>query len=140
MKKIRIINELTGTTFSGYFDNDLKMNEWINEQIQLNSWGLPERFENNPIEGRVLETREIAQEIGSETIISTEYKIKADYVVEIIDLEQDYNYLLQKCYENRRAAYGSWEKQLDEIFHNGLESWQARIAQVKLEFPLPVKE
>ena len=34
----------------------------------------------------------------------------------------------------RRAAYGSWNEQLDEIYHN-IDAWKARIAKVKSDNP-----
>jgi hypothetical protein len=34
----------------------------------------------------------------------------------------------------RRAAYGSWNDQLDEIYHD-IDAWKARIAQVKADNP-----
>ena len=34
----------------------------------------------------------------------------------------------------RRQAYGSWNDQLDEIFHD-IDDWKARIAQVKADNP-----
>ena len=35
----------------------------------------------------------------------------------------------------RKTAYGSWDKQLEEIFDNGIDSWKARIAKVKTDNP-----
>ena len=35
----------------------------------------------------------------------------------------------------RKAAYGSWETQLEEIYDDGIDSWKARIAQVKTDNP-----
>ena len=34
----------------------------------------------------------------------------------------------------RRSQYGSWNEQLDEIFHS-IDDWKARIAQVKADNP-----
>jgi hypothetical protein len=42
---------------------------------------------------------------------------------------------LEDVYINRRNEYGSLESQLDEIYHNGLDSWKARIANIKLNNP-----
>lgn len=61
-----------------------------------------------------------------------------EYTVEIIDLDNNYDYLLQKCYENRRNAYGEIGAQLDEQFHD-FEAWKTRIAAVKAQFPKPVQ-
>ena len=35
----------------------------------------------------------------------------------------------------RKKAYGTWEKQLEEIYDDGIDSWKTRIAQVKTKFP-----
>ena len=35
----------------------------------------------------------------------------------------------------RKALYGSWDKQLEEIYDNGMDSWKARIAQIKADNP-----
>jgi len=42
---------------------------------------------------------------------------------------------LEDVYVNRRNEYGSIVSQLDEIYHNGLDSWKARIANIKLNNP-----
>ena len=39
--------------------------------------------------------------------------------------------------EARQMAYPSIEDQLDEIFHNGIDSWKAIIQQVKDDNPKP---
>ncbi len=39
-------------------------------------------------------------------------------------------------YQRKRAAeYPSIEDQLDEIYHNGLESWKAKIKETKDKYP-----
>ena len=35
----------------------------------------------------------------------------------------------------RKAAYGSWQSQLEEIYDDGIDSWKTRIAQVKTDNP-----
>ena len=35
----------------------------------------------------------------------------------------------------RRTAYGPWDKQLEEIYDNGIDSWKARILQIKTDNP-----
>jgi len=35
----------------------------------------------------------------------------------------------------RKTAYGSWNKQLEEIYDNGIDSWKTRIAKVKTDNP-----
>jgi len=40
-----------------------------------------------------------------------------------------------KTIENRVKEYGSWQSQLDEIYHEGLDSWKTRITNIKLKYP-----
>jgi len=42
---------------------------------------------------------------------------------------------LEDVYENRRKDYGAIVDQLDEIYHNGLDSWKTRIASIKTKYP-----
>jgi hypothetical protein len=42
---------------------------------------------------------------------------------------------LEDVYVNRRKEYGTWESQLDEIYHDGIDSWKTRIASVKSKYP-----
>ena len=35
----------------------------------------------------------------------------------------------------RKSLYGSWDKQLEEIYDNGIDSWKARISQIKADNP-----
>jgi hypothetical protein len=41
----------------------------------------------------------------------------------------------QKIIATRKSLYGVWEKQLEEIYDNGMDSWKARIAQIKINNP-----
>jgi len=43
--------------------------------------------------------------------------------------------LLEDVYDNRRKEYGTWELQLDEIYHNGLDAWKDRISAIKTKYP-----
>ena len=35
----------------------------------------------------------------------------------------------------RKSLYGSWESQLEEIYDDGIDSWKARIQQIKTDNP-----
>ena len=35
----------------------------------------------------------------------------------------------------RKSLYGSWDKQLEEINEQGIDTWKARIAQIKSDNP-----
>ena len=41
----------------------------------------------------------------------------------------------QKIIATRKSLYGAWDKQLEEIYDNGIDSWKARIAQIKADNP-----
>ena len=41
----------------------------------------------------------------------------------------------QKIIATRKQLYGPWDKQLEEIYDHGIDSWKARIAQIKLDHP-----
>ena len=41
----------------------------------------------------------------------------------------------QKIIATRKALYGAWDKQLEEIYDHGIDSWKARIAQIKADNP-----
>jgi hypothetical protein len=42
---------------------------------------------------------------------------------------------LEDVYVNRRKDYGTVVSQLDEIYHDGLNSWKIRIASIKTKYP-----
>ena len=41
----------------------------------------------------------------------------------------------QQVINTRKSLYGTWDKQLEEIYDNGIDSWKARIANIKLNNP-----
>jgi hypothetical protein len=41
----------------------------------------------------------------------------------------------QQIIATRKNLYGSWETQLEEIYDNGIDSWKARILQIKTDNP-----
>ena len=41
----------------------------------------------------------------------------------------------QQIITTRKKLYGSWDKQLEEIYDDGIESWKTRIAQIKTDNP-----
>ena len=41
----------------------------------------------------------------------------------------------QRIKQTRKSLYGAWEKQLEEIYDNGIDSWKNRIAQIKIDNP-----
>ena len=53
---------------------------------------------------------------------------------EILDKQSELQ-ALEDVYENRRKDYGTVIDQLDEIYHSGLDSWKARLANIKAKYP-----
>jgi len=41
----------------------------------------------------------------------------------------------QRIIATRKSLYGAWDKQLEEIYDNGIDSWKARIANIKTKYP-----
>jgi len=41
----------------------------------------------------------------------------------------------QTVIATRKNLYGSWESQLEEIYDDGIDSWKARILQIKTDNP-----
>jgi hypothetical protein len=41
----------------------------------------------------------------------------------------------QRIIATRKSLYGALDKQLEEIYDNGIDSWKARIANIKLNNP-----
>jgi len=41
----------------------------------------------------------------------------------------------QQVINTRKSLYGAWDKQLEEIYDNGIDSWKARIQSIKTKYP-----
>jgi len=48
---------------------------------------------------------------------------------------ETWNYLEMTWLQNRRLAYGSFYDQIEFITENGLEAWQAKVAEIKAKYP-----
>jgi LAS superfamily LD-carboxypeptidase LdcB len=59
----------------------------------------------------------------------------AELNTKLHELQADYD---SKQYQRDRAtAYPSWQDQLDNIFHNGIDAWKADIQAIKDQYPKP---
>ena len=54
---------------------------------------------------------------------------------EILRLQSEYD--SDQYQRDRAAEYPSWQDQLDDIFHNGLDHWKSSIQAVKDKYPKP---
>lgn len=60
---------------------------------------------------------------------------EAEIQAKIAELQADYD---AKQYQRDRAAtYPSWQDQLDNIYHNGIDAWKADIQAIKDQHPKP---
>jgi hypothetical protein len=55
---------------------------------------------------------------------------KEEILAMIPIVEQEINTI-----NNRVKEYGSWQSQLDEIYHNGIDAWKQRITNIKNKYP-----
>lgn len=126
--------------------------ESIDEQEALNAihhfWGKPERWvlhKDEPMaeaydDADVLEEK-VEQDIGG--VERKMVKLKAEYSIEIIDLDQDPEYLLQQCHAKRQAEYPSLGEFADAFvkMQNGdasqMEAYVAACLAVKAKYPKP---
>lgn len=53
----------------------------------------------------------------------------------LAELQADYD--AKQYQRDRAAAYPSWQDQLDNIFHNGIDAWKTDIQAIKDQFPKP---
>lgn len=95
----------------------------------------------------------IIQYIGSEVDFISDVKLQddgqGDYIKEWnLDIPQPTQAQLDALetqadiYESnlqqdakRKSEYGTWEFQLDEIYHNGVDAWKTRIQSIKDKYP-----
>ena len=53
-----------------------------------------------------------------------------------LDLDAINNWVDPEAYKNKRLAeYPSWNEQLDNIYHNGVDAWKAEIKKIKDKYP-----
>jgi hypothetical protein len=58
---------------------------------------------------------------------------KSDYDAEVIRLQAEFS--AQEYARKRQEEYPSYASQLDEIYHNGIDSWKAVIKVTKDKYP-----
>jgi hypothetical protein len=87
------------------------------------------------------ETREV--ESGIEDEVITEYLHPATYTYEILDLTNDYDYLLQQCHEKRKSEYPDIADYMDGLVKGDqaqMDKYIADCLAVKAKYPKPVAE
>lgn len=110
--------------------------------------GKPERWvlhKDEPMaeaydEADVLEERIVD---GLDGASHKEVKLKAEYLVEILNLEEDSDWLLQQCHAKRMAEYPSLGEFADAYVKlqsgdsSQMESYVAKCIEVKQKYPKP---
>jgi hypothetical protein len=138
--------------------------EYINDgevlnRLHLMGHGQPERWvhENQPhdpmdiIEERIIEDSPAIQEVTNESgeivqpfvpsVSHKEFKLKAEYTVEITDISQEY--ALQECIQKRKSEYPSPEEFMNAYFdgdEEALKKLQEKRIQIKAKYPKPNKK
>lgn len=160
MKKVTIKN-LEGIQTHGA--EMLDPTAWIAECVATNVWGKPERWvlhkgepgaqaygdadvleesmeELSPAVDAVLDDQ--GQEItpAQPALLQKKVKLRAEYSVEIVDLDQDPQYQLEQAIAKRKAEYPSAEEFMNAFFDGGDEAivaLQAKRLEIKAKYPKP---
>jgi hypothetical protein len=144
MKKV-IVKNLEGVQTHGAQMED--PSAWIAECVEHDYWGKKERLalhKDEPMaesydEADVLEEEIIESSDGVKKMV----RLRAQYTIEIIDLDQDPEYLLQQCHAKRKAEYPSLGEFADAFvkMQNGdssqMETYVASCLAIKAKYPKP---
>ena len=158
MKEIKIFNKQNVQIFGANLEES-EIDSWL--EIIGEAKGLPERWvqakelmENgNPNEPEhwvwhsehyedsdVLQTEEKVNEVTGEK--NTWVLLKAEYTVEVVDLDNDYDYLLSECHRKRREEYPPVGEYLDAVVKGDeaqVSLYVQKCLEVKAKYPKPNK-
>jgi hypothetical protein len=160
MKKVIIKNPLGVQTHRAEMEEPAA---WIAECVAVNAWGKPERSvlhkdelmaeeyddadvleeemrELTPAIDAVLDEQGVEVSPAVPAVMQKYVKLKAEYTVEITDLDQDSSWLLEQCHAKRKAEYPSveelWHAFMDEG-QQGLDRLQQVRLAIKAKYPKP---
>ena len=157
MKNIKIFNKYNIQTFEANLEES-EIPSWL--ELIGDTKGKPERWilENSESydQSDILETEERFFNTGvinqnedgtftSEKTCETWVKLRADYTIEIIDLESDYDWLLSECHRKRVAEYPPITELGDALYwkEQGNDSkyisYMNKCDEVKKKYPLPIR-
>ena len=94
MKKVWIVNKVDNRTFGNFFESDKELQSWIDNNIQINSWGKPERWKREDLleeYEQAITPIEIREVEGREGKLERELKLPCDYEIIITDITTEYN-------------------------------------------------
>ena len=99
-----------------------------------------EMRELTPTIDAVLDEQGVEVSPAIPAVMQKRVKLKAEYSIEITDLEQDPAWLLEQCLTKRKAEYPSAEEFLNAFFDGGDEAIQELLAkrlEIKAKYPKP---
>lgn len=136
-------------------ENGRKVDEAGLKNIHTNAitgrFGKPERW---VLESQLEDYEKLITPIDSKKVIVDDietddlmFLLPADYTIEILDLDNDYDYQLELCYQNRRKEYPTTEELLEAIMEKFGENRPEKFNElhskrmtVKSKFPKPEKK
>lgn len=128
MFKISIMNTINNRQFGATFDTMEEANVWIASQEskaqQGLGWGYASRW---LLKSEVPETHlsliiEEEERVNELDEVEIWAHLDKEYTIEIVDLSQDYDYLLEECYKNRKSEYPSVEDLWEAFCDHGVNS------------------
>ena len=133
---------------SVYISESSDFNEIVSVNSVSRKWGKPERWvlhKDEPM-AEAYDDADVLEEKVEVSLdgISVKYvKLRSEYTIEIIDLDQDPEYLLQQCHAKRQAEYPSLGEFADAFvkMQNGdvsqMEAYVDACLAVKAKYPKP---
>jgi hypothetical protein len=146
MKKVIIKNPLGVQTHRAEMEEPAA---WIAECVASCAWGKPERWVLHKDEAALIESYDEADVLEEEMrdtldgVAQKWVKLKAEYTVEMVDLDQDPSWLLEQCHERRKAEYPAIGDFADAFvkLQGGdplpMEQYVAACVAVKAKYPKP---
>lgn len=131
--------------------NGVLTNSWTSDFADENHYepcfGKPERWvlHKNEQDSEAYEESDVIEEkiVSVSGVDKKMVKLKAEYVLEIIELEQDKEHLLQQCHLKRRIEYPSLGEFADAFVKmqsgdsSQMEQYVAACLAVKAKYPKP---
>lgn len=127
MKRIIITNEVDGRLFGQILSDD-KVDPWINNCVENNYWGLPERLAWAD-EAEFSEDRVLSEEMIVDPETQAERRqviLKADYVVSIEDVTAEYQAEID-AKEERKTEIHQMKQAMNVIDESDLPNWHKKI-------------
>ncbi len=144
MKKVKTTNLKTLEVWGGEIQDPTA---WIAECVAVNAWGKPERWQLHKDEpmAEAYDEADVLEEKTEQVdgVDVKHVKLKAEYTISIVDLDQDPVYLLQQCHAKRQAEYPSLGEFADAFVKmqsgdsSQMEAYVAACMAVKAKYPKP---